>query len=73
MCIAENNNDGSKRESTVTDIPDVWQNNLVCKNVYILITTAPMAIRLGSLVNYPGGLLTINSFNALITWSCKFT
>ena len=31
-----------------------------------------MAFRLGNMVTYVEGLLTIKSYNALIRWSCKF-
>ena len=43
------------------------------RNIYTFTTTVLMAIKLGRVVTYYNGLLTINSYNVLIRWFCKVT
>ena len=51
----------------------VLQCHVTNKNHYISSTRVPMATKLDRMVTYFERLLTIKSFYALITWSCKVT
>ena len=51
----------------------VLQCHVTNKNHYISSTKVPMATKLDRMVTYFERLLTIKSFYALITWSCKVT
>ena len=50
-----------------------WPFDHVTKLYNIFTTTELMANKLGTIVTYVEGLLTIKSFNGLIKWPCKVT
>ena len=51
----------------------ILQTHLTNENHYISTTRVPMTNKLGKMMIYFEELLTIKSFYALITWSCKVT
>ena len=49
------------------------RNLVTSQNHYISTITGPMTMKLGRMLPYLEGHLTIKSHNALITWFCKVT
>ena len=51
----------------------VLQDHVTNQNHYICTTTLPITTKLGTMVNYVGGFLTIKPHDPFNTWSCWIT
>ena len=51
----------------------ILRYHVTSQNHCISTITVPMTMKLGMMITYFQGFLTIKSHNALITWSCKVT